>query len=70
MHYLESWQDNRDRLAVLPAHRGKRLQIEWTGFPLHIDDKLYPKKDPQPKEIAGPVEARLEGAAVEFLMPE
>jgi len=69
VHYLESWQDNRERLAVLPSHRGKRLQIEWTGFPLHIDDKLYPKKDPQPKEIAGPVEARLDGAAVEFLMP-
>jgi len=70
VHYLESWQDNRERLAVLPSHRGKRLQIEWTGFPLHIDDKLYPKKDPAPSEIAGPVEARLEGAAVEFLMPE
>lgn len=70
VHYLESWQDNRERLAVLPSHRGKRLQIEWTGFPLHIDDKLYPKKDPQPREIAGPVEARLDGAAVEFLMPE
>ena len=69
VHYLESWQDNRERLAVLPSHRGKRLQIEWTGFPLHIDDKLYPKKDPAPKEIAGPVEARLAGAAVEFLMP-
>jgi diacylglycerol kinase family enzyme len=69
VHYLESWQDNRERLAVLPSHRGKRLQIEWTGFPLHIDDKLYPKKDPQPSEIAGPVEARLDGAAVEFLMP-
>ena len=70
VHYLESWQDNRERLAVLPSHRGKRLQIEWTGFPLHIDDKLYPKEDPQPKEIAGPVEARLEGAAVEFLVPD
>jgi diacylglycerol kinase family enzyme len=69
VHYLESWQDNRERLAVLPSHRGRRLQIEWTGFPLHVDDKLYPKQDPQPSEIAGPVEARLEGAAVEFLMP-
>jgi diacylglycerol kinase family enzyme len=48
VHYLESWQDNRERLAVLPSHRGKRLQIEWTGFPLHIDDKLYPKKDLRP----------------------
>jgi diacylglycerol kinase family enzyme len=70
VHYLESWQDNRERLAVLPSHRGTRLQIEWTGFPLHIDDKLYPKKDPEPEEIAGHVEARIDGASVEFLMPE
>jgi diacylglycerol kinase family enzyme len=70
VHYLESWQDNRERLAVLPSRRGRRLELEWTGFPLHIDDKLYPKKDPEPEEIAGHVEARIDGAGVEFLMPE
>jgi diacylglycerol kinase (ATP) len=68
--YLEAWRDNRDRLAVLPSHRGKHLKIEWTGFPLHIDDKLYPKKDPEPKEIAGVVEARINGASVDFLVPQ
>ena len=70
VHCLESWQDNRERLAVLPSHRGRRLQIEWAGFPLHIDDRLYPKKDPEPKEIAGRVEARIEGAVVEILIPQ
>jgi diacylglycerol kinase family enzyme len=69
VHYLESWQDNRERLAVLPSRRGRRLELEWTGFPLHIDDKLYPKKDPEPEEIAGHAEARLDGAGVELLMP-
>src|SRR5207248_3312177 len=37
LYYLEHWQDNRERLAVLPTRRGRRLQIEWTGFALHID---------------------------------
>jgi len=69
LYYLEHWQDNRDRLAVLPSRRGRRLEIEWTGFELHIDDKLKPKENAEPSEIAGVVEARLDGEAVEFLMP-
>jgi diacylglycerol kinase (ATP) len=69
VHYLEHWQDNRERLAVLPTVKGSRLQLEWHGFPLHIDDKLKPKPDMKPKEMAGLVEARLEGDEVEFLVP-
>ncbi len=70
LEYLEQWQDNRERLAVLPSRRGKRLQIEWTGFELHIDDKLRPKKNADPDEVAGMVEARIDGDAVEFLVPD
>ena len=70
LEYLERWQDNRERLAVLPTRRGKRLQIEWTGFELHIDDKLRPNKNVEAEEIAGLVEARIGGGAVEFLAPD
>jgi diacylglycerol kinase (ATP) len=69
VRYLEHWQDNRERLALLPTLRGRRLQIEWTGFALHIDDQLRPKTRLKPKQMAGLVEARIEGAAVEFLVP-
>ncbi|MBI4123442.1 MAG: NAD(+)/NADH kinase [Betaproteobacteria bacterium] len=69
LQYLERWQENRERLAVLPTLRGKRLQIEWTGFALHIDDKLQPKKNASPEELAGVVEARVGEVAVEFLLP-
>jgi diacylglycerol kinase family enzyme len=68
VRYLDHWQDNRERLAILPTQRGKRLQIEWTGFALHIDDKLRPKEDAEPDEMAGLVEARI-AHAVEFLVP-
>jgi diacylglycerol kinase (ATP) len=67
MHYLDTWQDNRERLAMLPSLRGERLEMEWPGYALHIDDKLQPKAGAKPKEVAGMVEARLDGAAVEFL---
>jgi diacylglycerol kinase (ATP) len=70
VQYLEAWRENRERLAVLPSHRGKLLKIEWTGFPLHIDDKLYPRKNPEPSEIAGVVEAKINGASVDFLVPQ
>lgn len=69
LHYLEHWQENRERLAVLPTLRGRHLELEWAGFPLHIDDKLKPGPNDKPKEIAGLVEARLDGHTVEFLLP-
>jgi diacylglycerol kinase (ATP) len=69
VYYLDHWQDDRDRLAVLPSERGRRLELEWAGFPLHIDDKLRPGARAKPKEMAGHVEARLDGETVEFLVP-
>lgn len=77
IQYLTAWQKNRERLAVLPSHRGKRLTLEWTGFEMHLDDKLWPGKDPKkpkvPAEKHAPkpparIELRIEGA-VDFLAP-
>jgi len=65
--YLEHWHENRERPSLLPSRRGKHLQIEWTGFALHIDDKLRPKRKPEPEDVAGLVDVRVDGAAVEFL---
>ena len=70
LYYLDHWQDDRDRLAILPSRSGSRLQIEWPGLPLHIDDKLQPKPDAKPKKMAGMVEARIDGAGVRFLVPD
>ena len=67
VNYLDAWQDNRDRLAVLPSRRGQRLELEWTGFELHIDDQLWPKNTDEAKPPAR-IEARVAGA-VEFLVP-
>lgn len=69
VHYLDTWQDNRERLAVLPSLRGQRLEIHWPGIPMHIDDKLYPRPNAKPKEMAGVVKARMAGDTVEFLNP-
>ena len=65
--YLETWQENRQRLAVLPSHRGQRLLLEWTGFEMHLDDNLWPK-EADDAEPPGRIEASIIGE-VEFLVP-
>jgi diacylglycerol kinase family enzyme len=70
LEYLEKWQHDRERLAVLPTRRGQLLQMEWNGGELHIDDTLYPRINPDPLEVAGIVEARIKTAAVEILVPD
>jgi len=70
LYYLDHWQDDRERLAILPSKTGSHLKMEWTGFALHIDDKLKPKAELKPKEMAGMVEARIDGTAVRFLVPD
>jgi diacylglycerol kinase (ATP) len=67
LEYLSKWQDNRERLAVLPSHRGKRLKLEWTGFQVHIDDKRWPKKKDKPPPSPAAIEVRIGGKSVEFL---
>jgi hypothetical protein len=69
VRYLEHWQENRERVSLLPSRRGKHLQIEWTGYALHIDDKLRPRKKSEPEEVAGLVDVRVDGGAVQFLTP-
>ena len=67
VRYLDHWHEKRARPSLLPSHRGKHLQIEWTGFALHIDDKLRPRKNAEPEDVAGLVDVRVDGATVEFL---
>jgi diacylglycerol kinase (ATP) len=67
VEYLSRWQDNRERLAVLPSHRGKHLTLDWTGFEVHIDDKRWPKKKDKPPPPPAPIEVRIGGRSVEFL---
>ena len=67
--YLENWKEDREDVAFLPSLRGRRLQLEWSGFPMHIDDKLMPNERMKAREMAGHVEARIGGCTVEFLIP-
>ena len=64
LNYLASWQENRERLSVLPTRRGKRLRMQWTGFELHIDDELLPGGE------SAPVELSVGELSVEMIAPD
>jgi diacylglycerol kinase (ATP) len=67
--YLDTWQENRERIAVLPSHRGRHLQMEWDGFAIHIDDKVRPKPGKDVPLPPGRIDVQLEGVTVDFLCP-
>jgi diacylglycerol kinase family enzyme len=68
--YLSTWQQGKMWPGELGVGRGKRLEVEWTGYPVHLDDRLWPKKGkPKPKSPAM-IEIKLERAALEFLVPK
>ena len=69
-NYLAAWQDNRQRLSVLPSHQGKHLQLQWTGFEMHTDDELWPGKSDKPKTKQAVVDLTVGDLTVEFLAPD
>jgi diacylglycerol kinase (ATP) len=69
-NYLAAWQENRERLSVLPSHQGKHLQLQWTGFEMHIDDELWPGKSRKPKTKRAVVDLTVGDLTVEFLAPD
>jgi hypothetical protein len=46
-NHIKHWQEGKPKPPQFGQHHGSRLQIEWTGFPIHIDDKIWPKKASQ-----------------------
>ena len=52
-----------------PTHRGRHLELRWTGYPLHLDDESWPDAGaPQPR-TAQRIELTVEPGTLEFLVP-
>jgi diacylglycerol kinase (ATP) len=68
--YLANWQAGKLWPPEFGVGRGKRLEIEWTGYPLHLDDQIWPKKGkPKPKPPVM-IQIKMARAALEFLVPK
>jgi diacylglycerol kinase family enzyme len=66
---LTTWQEGALWPSEFKTRQGAHLEIEWKGFPVHIDDKIWPEEGEKPKR-AGEIELTIEPKALEFLVPK
>jgi diacylglycerol kinase family enzyme len=68
--YLAKWQEGKLWPHDLGMCRGRKLEFQWTGFPLHLDDKVWPARGRARRRRPATITVELEPAALEFLVPE
>ncbi len=66
--YLNSCIKRKDAKAKLTVHRGRHLEIEANGSPIHIDDKAWPPEKPRPRSDA--IKVEIGSHSVSFLCPQ
>ena len=67
--YLSSWQDGRMREPRLRSLRGRRLRVQWDGFEVHLDDRIWPEAGEAPAGGARDIDITFRDEAVTFLLP-
>ena len=74
--YIEDRLEGRDEPPLLPVRAARRLEIEWEGTLVHLDDELWPPVSTEDGEAGRPPPAGREGMrialerqALEFLIP-
>jgi diacylglycerol kinase (ATP) len=68
--HIKDWQEGKPWPSEFGARRCKRLKIEWTGFTVHIDDKLWPVKEKKKPKPPATIDVKVEPRAIEFLVPK
>ncbi|HEX2827752.1 MAG TPA: diacylglycerol kinase family protein [Burkholderiales bacterium] len=67
---LDNWKEGEDHVPDLPRIRASNVELEWTGYPVHIDDEAWPpegeKVEAAPKTE---IELNVEHDAVKFVAP-
>lgn len=53
----------------LNVHRGRHLQIEWEGFPIHIDDEPWPENEGAFPVSSNVIDVKIRPHALVFLAP-
>jgi diacylglycerol kinase family enzyme len=67
--YLSTWQEGVMWPPDFTTLKGARLEVEWTGFDIHIDDKIYPRKKKARSKAPARISVEVEHEALEFLVP-
>lgn len=66
---LRRWQREVWKQPELPTLKGKTLEIEWSGFPVHMDDVLWPYSGADRPPPPATLTLRIERSALQFLVP-
>jgi diacylglycerol kinase family enzyme len=67
--HIKHWQEGKRLAPQFETRRGKRLVIRWTGFKLHMDDKIWPPKGEKKPKAPATIEFEVEPQAATFLVP-
>jgi diacylglycerol kinase family enzyme len=66
--YLSDLIAGTPSLPDLVVHRGRRLEIEWEGSVLHLDDQVWPDQDSTPSSRAA-IHVEADSHTLQFLVP-
>ncbi len=69
-NHIKHWQEGKPRPLTFGARRGRVIEIEWTGFPVHIDDKIWVAKRGRNGKRRETICVEVEPKAVTFLVPK
>lgn len=69
-NHIKHWQEGKPRPPQFGQHHGSRLQIEWTGFPIHIDDKIWPRNGKRNGKSRATIDIEVVPKAMTFLVPK
>ncbi len=68
--HLENWQDGMLWPSEFKTKRGAQFEIEWTGYPVHIDDKVWPDEEKKKPKKGSTIEITVERKSLEFAVPK
>jgi hypothetical protein len=53
----------------LTRYRASRVDLEWSGFDVHLDDEAWPPEGSEGQPALNRIELEVERDALEFLAP-
>jgi diacylglycerol kinase (ATP) len=69
--YLKGWTRESAPMSKSRRHRGRLLQIEWDGSPVHLDDSAWPSGDKPDLQVKShSITIQMEPGAVVFMIPD
>ena len=66
---LENWQEGVLMHPQLTRHVAAAIELEWSGFEVHIDDEAWPEKGAEAPPALAKIELKVEREALIFFVP-